>query len=109
MSTPSHVNSTSRPTVRILGQLNKAVDDIDKLLASGVNELAIDFSTCTRVSVEGLEWLEELLLRSASSKAEVTLINIPPPIYKAFKVSRIDSIANACGSPSVLSSGQSVC
>jgi hypothetical protein len=93
---------------RILGQLNRSLDDVDKTLASGVSDLALDFSTCTFVSVEGLEWLEELLLRADSLKANVTFQNVPPTIYKVFKVAHIDSIARACGSPSS-AAGTSAC
>jgi anti-anti-sigma regulatory factor len=94
---------------RIFGQLNRAVDDIDRVLASAVPELTIDFSTCTFISVEGLEWLEELLMRAESLKTKVSLVNVPPSIYKVFKVAHIASISRACGSPNNLPPGTTAC
>jgi|SRR5271156_4163279 anti-anti-sigma regulatory factor len=99
---------TATPT-RIFGQLTRAVDEIDRVLASGVPDLTIDFSTCTFISVEGLEWLEELLLRAESLKTKVSLINVPPSIYKVFKVAHIASISRACGSPNNLPPGTTAC
>jgi hypothetical protein len=95
--------------VRILGVLNGSVDEIDKVLASGKCDLTIDFGACTRVSVEGLEWLEEMLMRADSLKAKITFVHIPPTLYKVFKVAHIDSILKACGSPSPASSTASAC
>jgi len=103
------MTAANSPQSRILGHLNRAVDDIDKLLAKGGSELIIDFATCTFVSVEGLEWLEELLMRADSTKTRVTFINIPPPIYKVFKVAHIDSISRACGAPPHLPTGTTAC
>jgi anti-anti-sigma regulatory factor len=96
-------------TIRIYGELNRPVDEVEKLLASGTVSVALDFSTCTFMTVEGLEWLEELLLRADSQQAKVTFINIPPSIYKVFKVSHIDSINRACGSPNPVKPGTAVC
>jgi len=99
---------TGTPT-RIYGQLTRAVDEIDRLLASGLAKLTIDFSTCTFISVEGLEWLEELLMRAESSKTVVSFVNVPPSIYKVFKVAHIASISRACGSPSSIPPGTTAC
>lgn len=81
-------------------ELNRPIDEVDHMLAGGNLDLNLDFSECTFVSVEGLEWLEEVLLRASSLSSEIELTNIVPTIYKTFKVARIDSILKACGSPS---------
>jgi anti-anti-sigma regulatory factor len=94
---------------RIYGQLTRAVDEIDRVLASGVPVLSIDFSTCTFISVEGLEWLEELLMRAESLKTKVSLVNVPPSIYKVFKVAHIASISRACGAPNNSPPGTTNC
>lgn len=87
-------------TVKILGRLDRGLDDVDRLLASGKGDIVLDFSACPFISVDGLEWLEELLMRAQSMSRSVRLVNIPPTIYKVFKVSRIDSILRSCGAPS---------
>lgn len=78
--------------------LNKRVDEVDLTLANGTVDVVLDFSTCQFLSVDGLEWLEELLLRAQSLSSEVILKNVKPSIYKVFKVARIDSVLKACGS-----------
>jgi hypothetical protein len=78
-------------------QLMRAVDDVDHILASGKADLKLDFVDCTFISVDGVEWLEEMLMRAGSLSAEVELTNVPPSIYKVFKIARIDSIVKACG------------
>jgi len=90
----------------LAGRIEEAVDAVDRLVSSGDQELQLDFSAVTLVSVEGLEWLEELLLRATSRRKPVRFVNVPPPVYKMFKVSHISSILNACGSPVI---GGSVC
>ena len=96
-------------TCKITGQLRSSVDEIDKLLATGKVDLTIDFTACTFISVEGLEWLEEMLMRAASLQANVNFVNMPPPIYKVFKVAHIDSILQASGSPPPASTGTAAC
>ena len=91
----------------IAGQLQRAQDNVDQLIASGVQSVVLDFSACTFISVDGLEWLEEMLLRADSSKAQVRFVSIPPSIYKVFKVARIDSIMRACGAPNTDKHSQS--
>jgi anti-anti-sigma regulatory factor len=86
-------------TRRITGQLRGSVDEIDKLLASGAGDLTLDFSACAFISVEGLEWLEEMLMRATSLQANVSFVNMPPPLYKVLKVAHIDSLLQASGSP----------
>jgi anti-anti-sigma regulatory factor len=98
----------SRP-IRITGQLTRSIDEIDKLLAAGNANLSIDFSACTFISVEGLEWLEEILMRANSSKTNVIFVNIPPTIYKVFKVAHIDFILEAAGSPRSAVPGSAAC
>jgi len=85
--------------VRIVGALEKGLDHIDLLLASGKNDLELDFGACTFISVDGLEWLEELLLRSQSHNASIRFVNLQPPQYKVMKVAHIDSLMRACGAP----------
>ncbi len=84
---------------RLPGPLMKGLDDVDKLMASNSGDLALDFSDCTFISVEGLEWLEEMLLRAQSKGVSVTFSNVTPSVYKVFKVAHIDSIMGACGLP----------
>jgi len=96
-------------TIRMHGELNRPVDEVEKLLASGAAAVTLDFATCTFMPVEGLEWLEELLVRADSQKARVTFVNIPSSIYKVFKVAHIDSIARACGSPGPVKPGTAIC
>lgn len=92
------VKPGSGHTVHVLGNLEHGVEEVDGLLAGGdAADLTLDFSACLFISVEGLEWLEEVLLRAESKQASVRLVNISPSVYKTFKVSRIDSILKACG------------
>ncbi|MBZ0187388.1 MAG: STAS domain-containing protein [Candidatus Obscuribacterales bacterium] len=98
-ATRKDVGTKTEP-VRIMGALDKGKDDIDRLCAKSKSDIVLDFSTCTFVSVDGLEWLEELVIRADSSGINVLFENIPPPVYKAFKVSHIDGILRACGAPS---------
>ncbi len=94
--------------VRVEGPLERAIESADKALASDKADIALDFSDCTFISVDGLEWLEELLLRAGSKTHSVTFINVPPAIYKVFKVSRIASILKASGGAPVMT-GDPVC
>lgn len=84
---------------RLPGPLVKCLDDVDKLMASNLGDLLLDFSDCTFISVEGLEWLEEMLLRAQSKGVSVSFSNVTPSVYKVFKVAHIDSIMGACGLP----------
>ncbi|MBA3994294.1 MAG: hypothetical protein C0469_12270 [Cyanobacteria bacterium DS2.3.42] len=84
---------------RLPGPLIKGLDDVDKLMASNSGDLALDFSDCTFISVEGLEWLEEMLLRAQSKGVSVNFTNVTPSVYKVFKVAHIDSVMGACGLP----------
>jgi anti-anti-sigma regulatory factor len=76
--------------------LNRQIDEVDLTLANGTVDLLLDFAQCNFISVDGVEWLEELLLRAESLSAKVGLKNVSPSIYKVFKVARIDSILKAC-------------
>ncbi len=84
---------------KIQGPLERGIDLADRILASGTHDLTLDFTDCTFISVDGLEWLEELLLRADSTKSRVRFTNVPPTIYKVFKVAHIDSLMRACGGP----------
>lgn len=97
----SKVKNSQRENQKYMlsGPLNRAVDEVDRLLASGNTDITLDFSNCHFVSVEGLEWLEEMLLRAESSKANVNFANVSPTVYKVFKVAHIDSVTKACGAP----------
>ncbi len=86
----------------VLGSLDRALDEVDKLLAKGSTDILLDFSGCPFITVDGLEWLEELLLRAESMQSHVRFVNIFPSVYKTFKVSRIDSILRACGAPGTM-------
>ncbi len=77
-------------------QLTRSIDEVDHMLASG-NDLNLDFTDCTFITVEGLEWLEELLLHAASSASKVELTNVTPSVYKVFKIARIDNVLKAAG------------
>ena len=82
----------------VTGSLDRALDHVDKALAGG-SSLVLDFSECTFITVEGLEWLEELLLRAQSLRLDVRIVKAQPSIYKVFKVAHIGSILKACDSP----------
>jgi hypothetical protein len=82
-------------------QLSRPIDEVDHMLAGGNIDLKLDFKGCTFITVEGLEWLEELLLRASSLSSTIELVNVAPTIYKCFKVARIDSVLKACGGTSV--------
>jgi hypothetical protein len=94
----ANTNTSPATVIVIQGKLERAIDHIDKALASGV-DLILDFSECTFITVEGLEWLEELLLRATSLQSSVRMVKIKPTVYKVFKVAHIQSILKACDSP----------
>ena len=87
-----------RSVFEIPASLSKQVDEADRALANGDTDVELDFSNCKFISVEGLEWLEELLLRAESSHNDVILKSVHPTVYKVFKVARIDAVLKACGS-----------
>lgn len=93
-------SETQVESIRILGDLDRAKDDVDRLVAASESDIVLDFSACTFISVEGVEWLEELAIRAESKSINVRFENIPPSIYKVFKISHIDCILKACGAPS---------
>ena len=78
-------------------QLLRAVDEVDRTLAGGDTDVNLDFVDCKFISVEGVEWLEELVMRSTSLSAKVEFTNVLPSIYKVFKIARMDSLTKACG------------
>ncbi len=84
--------------IKLTGTLKGAIDEVDHKLAAGAKKIVLDFQHVTFVSVEGLEWLEELLLRAQSSNCEISFVSIPTTIYKVFKVAHIEIIYAACGS-----------
>jgi anti-anti-sigma regulatory factor len=92
--------------VIVAGQLDRGLDQAERIMAADKVNIVLDFKNCTFVTVEGLEWLEELLLRSESKKHNVTFTNIPPVIYKVFKVCHTDSILKACGAPATTSGSE---
>lgn len=94
----SKAGATAPTVLPITGALERGLDHIDKVLASGT-DLVLDFSDCTFVSVEGLEWLEELMLRASSLQSTVRMVKIKPTVYKVFKVAHIQSLLKACDSP----------
>ena len=91
-------NDGQATVVKIKGSLDRGLDHVDKLLASGCN-LTMDLSECDFVTVEGLEWLEELLLRAQSLQLNVRMVKMLPTVYKVFKVAHIRSLLKACDSP----------
>ena len=93
-------NEGKSEVINISGSLTRGIDHIDRTLATGAN-LTLDFSDCNFISVDGLEWLEELILRSDSLGRTVLLTNFRPPVYKVFKVARIERLLKACGAPSM--------
>lgn len=86
-------------TYSLNGPLERAIDEVDRLLATGKIDLKLDFSDCRFITVDGLEWLEEMLLRAQSQGANVSFANVSPAVYKVFKVAHIDSVMKACGAP----------
>jgi hypothetical protein len=98
MDAPTNSNSSDNVATFMMPELlGNQIDEIDYALANGKSSLILDFTNCQRISVEGLEWLEELLLRADSSSASVRLEKAKPSIYKVFKVARIESLMRACG------------
>jgi hypothetical protein len=97
-------NNGGRPieVLAMPNRLERAIDAADRALAGG-NNVTLDFGSCQFVTVDGLEWLEEILLRSESLGSKVTFVNLPPQLYKVFKVAHIDSLQKACGAPGVAS------
>lgn len=91
------MTTKSQAVFKMPDQLSTSIDEVDRLLAGGNLKLNLDFSECSFITVDGLEWLEELVLRASSLSAEVELTNVIPSIYKVFKVARIDSVLKACG------------
>ncbi|HEY9714762.1 MAG TPA: STAS domain-containing protein [Chroococcales cyanobacterium] len=87
----------------IVGTLERSLDHIDSALASD-KDLTLDFTACTFITVEGLEWLEELMFRAQSKGSSIRFVNLKPPVYKVFKVAHIDSLLQACGAPGAPSS-----
>lgn len=84
-------------TYKIEGTLERRIDEVDRLLASGNSDLNLDFEQVQMISVDGLEWLEELLLRAKSHGTRVSFSNVRPEQYKVFKIAHIDSLLEACG------------
>jgi anti-anti-sigma regulatory factor len=101
-------NSKAEPTetVIVAGSLDRGLEEAERILAADKADIVIDFKNCTFITVEGLEWLEELLLRAESKKHDVTFTNITPTVYKVFKVCHTDSILKACGAPSTASGSE---
>ena len=95
----SHTSNRTEERLHVLGSLDRGLDDVDRVLARGNTDILLDFAGCPFITVDGLEWLEELLMRAASMQSNIRFINIYPAVYKTFKVSRIDSILKACGGP----------
>ena len=95
-------------THKIIGDLSKNDETVEKYVATAGKEILVDFSQCTFISIAGLEWLESMLLKANSGQVKVTFIELPPTLYKVFKVARIESILSACGSPPA-SSNANVC
>lgn len=89
---------SSVQTIALKGPLDRGLDHVDKALAAGA-DIILDFSDCNFISVDGLEWLEELLLRAESAGSVVKFVKIHPTQYKVFKVAHIQSLLRACGSP----------
>jgi hypothetical protein len=96
--TTTAASADPAPVIAIKGRLERRLDHVDKALAGGGN-LLLDFHECTFITVDGLEWLEELLLRAESLGSIVRLVRVPTSQYKVFKVAHIQSILKACGSP----------
>lgn len=99
-SNSANTGPDSKPTevIPIWNRLERGLDAADHVLASG-SDMTLDFANCEFITVDGLEWLEEILLRADSLGSKVTFINLHPTIYKVFKVAHIDSLQKACGAP----------
>ncbi len=85
-------------TFKLSGSVDRAQAEVEHAVACG-DDVAVSFRDVSFVSVSGLEWLEEILLRSQSQGASVSFVEVPPTIYKVFKVAHIDSLLEACGAP----------
>jgi anti-anti-sigma regulatory factor len=83
----------------LTGTLDRPVEDVERAVAAGGNNVVLDLKATTFITVDGLEWLEELLLRANSVQSDVRFTNVPPSVYKVFKVAHINSLLASCGSP----------
>jgi hypothetical protein len=79
--------------------LAKAIDEVDRALAADNNGVVLDFSACEFISVDGLEWLEELLLRSESYNAPVNFVNVPPNFTKYSKWPKSTACSRLAAAP----------
>jgi len=93
-------------TIILAGSLDRGVEEVDRILAADKANIVLDFKNCTFITVDGLEWLEELLLRAESKKHDISITNVQPTVYKVFKVSHTDSILRACGAPATTSGSE---
>jgi len=93
-------------TILVAGSLDRGLEEVERILAADEKNIVLDFRTCTFITVEGLEWLEEILLRAESKKHDIAIRNIRPTVYKVFKVSHTDSILRACGAPPTTSGSE---
>jgi anti-anti-sigma regulatory factor len=84
---------------KLTGTLDRPIEDVERAVTTGAKIIVLDLFATTFITVDGLEWLEELMLRANSAQVDVRFNNIPPAIYKVFKVARINSLLAACGSP----------
>ena len=85
----------------IEGEINSK-DLIDNIFSSLENQLLdkteinLNFQDVTFISVYFLERLEQLVQKSKELNVKITVINIPPSIYKVFQVARVKNILELC-------------
>lgn len=89
------MNRTNK--IELKGSISRAIVDVERTLTVKKTELVLNFKEVTFISVEGLEWLEELLMRASSLSLPVSFVDVPPRVYKVFKVAHIESLLQACG------------
>ncbi len=91
------MTQTPEKVISLPSILDKPVNDIEKYLVNNDCNLLLDFINCNFITVDGIEWLEEILVRANSKSIKIMFANIQPDIYKVFKISRIEVILKVCG------------
>lgn len=86
-------------TLKVPAYFDGEIQGAQKFLDENESPLVINFTQCTFITVDGLEWLEEYVTSVEAKNKSCRFENLKPSIYKVFKVARIDCLLRSCGSP----------
>ncbi|MBI3590261.1 MAG: hypothetical protein HY094_02645 [Candidatus Melainabacteria bacterium] len=78
---------------------NEVIDSAFSLLENQAldrNEILINFQNLVFVSVYFLEKLESFIEKAKKLNVKVQIKNVPPSIYKVFRVARVNEILKLC-------------